>query len=570
MKIGNKLLGLALIASLGGAFSGSAVAGGVSTADLVNDAKTTGDVTTYGMGYGQQRFSKLTQINRSNIKNLVPKWSLSLDSNQPQSQQPLLVDGILYLPTVNATLAVDAITGKQLWKTPLELPEDVYNAVCCGNHNRGLAVHEGLLFRTVIDATIIALDMKTGKQVWKTLVEDYKQGYSMTAAPVIANGTLLAGISGGEYGIRGFIDGYDPKTGARLWRKFTTAAPGEPGGDTWPSDTYKRGGGSTWITGSYDPELDLVYWGTGNGGPWNPAFRGGTAMDNKYIASVLALRPKTGELVWHYQFSPNDAYDYDGVNENVLADIKVNGKPRKVMMHADRNGFFYVIDRTNGQLISANKFVDRVDWAKGIDIKTGRPILTEMSEKHHKTLVMEKADEVWPSALGGKNWMPMAYNPETNTAFANTLNFGMAYRTVEQEWKRGTFYIGMDFTGFAYDSKQPRGYLKAIDPLTGKDKWRVPLAIPHFAGVMATKGGLVFTGSMLGEFIAYDDQTGKKLWAFQTGSGMVSMPITWEKDGKQYVTVTSGTGGAYALYSGDERLKNTPTGSSIWTFALSN
>ena len=570
MKMTSKVLGLTLATALGAAVSAPAMAMGPSAADLINDTKTAGDITTYGMGYGQQRFSKLTQINRANVKKLAPVWSLSLDSNQPQSQQPLLIDGIMYLPTVNATLAVDALTGKQLWKTPLELPEDVYNAVCCGNHNRGVAAYEGVIYRTVIDATIIALDMKTGKQLWKTTVEDYKQGYSLTVAPVVANGVLITGISGGEYGIRGFIDGYDLKSGQRLWRKFTTAAPGEPGGDTWPGDTYKRGGGSTWITGSYDPELDLVYWGTGNGGPWNPAFRGGAAMDNKYISSVLAIRPKTGEMVWHYQWSPNDAYDYDGVNENVLADMKVDGKMRKVLVHADRNGFLYVVDRTNGQLVAANKFVSRVDWAKGIDIKTGRPIDSEMTARHRKTLVMEKADEVWPSALGGKNWSPIAYNPETNTVFANTLNFGMSYRLVEQEWKRGQFYIGMDFTGFSYDSKQPRGYLKAMDPLTAKEKWSVPLSIPYFAGVMATKGGLVFTGSMTGEFVAYDDQTGKKLWQFQTGSGIVSMPITWEKNGKQYVTVASGTGGAYALYSGDERLKNVPTGSSLWTFALPN
>jgi alcohol dehydrogenase (cytochrome c) len=570
MKMKHTMLGLALAGSVAALTAIPASAMGPTAADLINDAKTTGNVTTYGMGYGQQRYSRLNQINRSNVKKMVPVWNLSLDSNQPQSQQPLLIDGVMYLPTVNATLAVDALTGKQLWRTPLELPEDVYNAVCCGNHNRGVAAHDGVIYRTVIDASIIALDMKTGKQLWKTVVEDYKQGYSMTAAPLVANGVLITGISGGEYGIRGFIDGHDLKTGKQLWRKYTTAAPGEPGGDTWPGDTYKRGGGSTWLTGSYDPELDLVYWGTGNGGPWNPAFRGGAAFDNKYIASVLAMRPKTGELVWHYQFSPNDAYDYDGVNENVIADMKVGGKMRKTIIHADRNGFFYVIDRTNGQLLAANKFVDRVDWAKGIDIKTGRPIDSEMTARHRKSLVMEKADDVWPSALGGKNWNPIAYNPETNTAFIPTLNFGMAYRNVEQEWKRGQFYIGMDFTGFTYDSKQPRGYLKAIDPVTAKEKWSVPLPIPYFAGVMATKGGLVFTGAMTGEFLAYDDQTGKKLWSFQTGSGIVSMPITWEKNGKQYVTVASGTGGVYALYSGDERLKNVPTGSSLWTFALAD
>lgn len=564
------LLGLALAGTLVATIATPASAAGPTAADLINDTKTTGDVTTYGMGYGQQRFSKLNQITRANVKKLAPVWSLSLESNQPQSQQPLLIDGILYLPTVNATLAVDALTGKQLWKTPLDLPEDVYNAVCCGNHNRGVAAFDGIIYRTVIDATIIALDMKTGKQLWKTTVEDYKQGYSLTVAPTVANGVLITGISGGEYGIRGFIDGYELKTGKRLWRRFTTAAPDEPGGDTWMGDTYKRGGGSTWITGSYDPQLDLIYWGIGNGAPWNAAIRGGEKYDNKYTSSVVAIRPQTGEIVWNYQYSPNDPYDYDGVNENVLADIKVEGKQRKVMIHADRNGFLYVIDRTNGHLISANKFLNRVDWAKSVDLKTGRPVLTEMGQRHHNALVMEKADEVWPSALGGKNWSPVAYNPESNTVFANTLNIGMQYRTVEQEWKRGQFYVGLDFTGFTYAADQPRGYLKALDPLTAKEKWSVPLPIPQFAGVMATKGGLVFTGSMTGEFIAYDDQSGKKLWDFQTGSGIVSMPITWEKNGKQYVTVTSGTGGVYALYSGDERLKSVPTGSSIWTFALPN
>jgi alcohol dehydrogenase (cytochrome c) len=564
------LLGLVLTSAIAAAFSAPASAAGPTAADLINDAKTSSDVTTYGMGYGQQRFSKLNQINRANVKKLAPIWSLSLESNQPQSQQPLLIDGILYLPTVNATLAVDALTGKQLWKTPLELPEDVYGVVCCGNHNRGVAAFEGVIYRTVVDASIIALDMKTGKQLWKTSVEDYKQGYSLTVAPVVANGVLLTGISGGEYGIRGFIDGYDLKSGKRLWRRNTIPAPSEPGGDTWPGETYKHGGGSTWLTGSYDPELDLVYWGVGNGGPWNAAARGGEKYDNKYIASVVAIRPKTGEVVWNYQYTPNDAYDYDGTNENVLAEMKVAGKQRKVMIHADRNGFLYVIDRTNGQLVAANKFIDRVDWADSIDLKTGRPVLTEMAKKHRNTLVMDKADEVWPSALGGKNWSPVAYNPETNTVFANTLNTGMGYRTVEQEWKAGQLYFGLDFAGFTFAANQPRGYLKALDPLTAKEKWRVALPIPHFAGVMATKGGLVFTGSMTGEFIAYDDQTGKNLWQFQTGSGIVSMPITWEKNGKQYVTVTSGTGGVYALYSGDERLKNVPTGSSIWTFALPN
>ena len=292
------------------------------------------------------------------------------------------------------------------WTHKIEYPPETPRIVCCGIVNRGAAIYEGKLFRVTLDANVMALNLADGKELWKTNVIDFKTGYSMTVAPLIANGVLITGISGGEYGIRGFIDGWDPNTGKQLWRRYTVPAPGEKGNDTWPGDTWKHGGAPTWITGTYDPDLDLVYWGAGNGGPWNAEFRKG---DNLYINSVLALRPKTGEIAWHFQFSPNDPWDYDGVNENVIADIEIEGKLRKVILHADRNGYFYVIDRTNGELIAANQFVKYLNWADGIDMKTGRPIESALTKKMRAT--NEKVT-VWPSAFGGKNWFPMSFSPK--------------------------------------------------------------------------------------------------------------------------------------------------------------
>jgi alcohol dehydrogenase (cytochrome c) len=278
------------------------------------------------------------------------------------------------------------------------------------------------------------------------------------------------------------------------------------------------------------------------------------------------MRPKTGEIVWHYQFSPNDPYDYDGTNEMVLADLKVDGKQRKVLMHADRNGFFYVVDRTNGQLLRANPFVKKITWADGIDMKTGRPIDSEATKKMRTS---GDTIELWPHLLGGKNWMPMSYNPGTGLVYLNTLNFGFNYKPVDQPYQEGVFWAGIDLTGKpAMPADGNLGYFKAIDPLTGKSKWEVPLDMPHWAGTLTTAGGLVFTGNLYGEFLAYDAATGKKLWSFQTGSGVIGQPITWTMNGKQYVSIMSGTGGAYVIYSGDPRLAGVPKGGSVWTFAV--
>ena len=528
----------------------------------------TKEVSTYGMGVGQQRFSSLTQVNKSTVKDLVPVWSTSLDNSANMSTQPLVIDGVMYVVTHNSTAAIDATNGRQIWKTLIDLPADVAAMVCCGIHARGLAVQDGVIYRATLDAHLQAMDAKDGKILWRTKVADYKEGYSITGAPLVVNGVVMTGISGGEYNTRGFIKGYEPKTGKALWTRYTTAAAGEPGNDTWNgSDNWKTGGGSTWVTGSYDAKLDLVYWGTGNGAPWNPQMRA-KGGDSLYICSVLAIRPKTGELVWHYQFSPADPYDYDAVNEMVLADVNVNGKPVNAIINANRNGFFYVLDRATGKLVAANQYAKKVTWASGIDLATGRPIDTDMTKRFKAQEVMAKDEEVWPTIIGSKNWQPISFDPIRKVAFVNGMNFGATIQNVRQELKLPAMFFGVDIKGYVTPADGNRGFFAAIDPTTGKHLWEVPLKVPHWSGVMSTAGGLVFTGNLLGEFLAYDSDTGKEVWKFQTGSGISGIPITWERDGKQFVTITSGAATLYNATGGDVNLPSVPVGGSVWTFAL--
>jgi alcohol dehydrogenase (cytochrome c) len=530
-----------------------------TAADLAKGTQDTSEVLNYGMSYDLQRFSPLTQINRDTVKRLVPVWNYSYDDNKSEESQPLIYKGVLYVTTNAATMALDAKTGQQLWKSKIDYPPETPRIVCCGIINRGAALYDGKLFRTTLDANVMALDAKTGKELWKQNAIDYKTGYSMTVAPLVADGVVITGISGAEYGIRGFIDGWDPETGKHLWRTYTVAGPGDPEAKSWPGDTWQHGGGSTWITGSYDPDLHTVYWGTGNAGSWNPMTHPG---DNLYTCSVVALDPKTGQMKWHYQFSPNDPYDYDSVAEMVLATLNIDGKPTKVVMNANRNGFFYVLDRENGKLLAANPYIQKITWAKGVDMTTGRPIPTEVTDKVRKG----EAQEVWPSALGGKNWMPVSFDPNNGIVYANTLNLGMKYKPTTPQYRAGLTYWGADIE-WAWP-EGARGYFKAIDPMTGKSKWEVPSDIPRFSGVLSTAGNVVFTGKLTGELEAFDTDTGKKLWQFKTGSGIEGQPVTWEQDGVQYVAVSSGIGGVYAIYSADERLAAVPPGGSLWVFAL--
>jgi alcohol dehydrogenase (cytochrome c) len=545
-------IGLAFIVSHG--------ASAQTSEQLVKGATDTSNVLNYGMGYNLNRFSTLNQINKDTVKDLVPVWNYSFADDRSEESQPLVYQGVIYVTTHSATMAIDAKTGKQIWKTKVEYPPETPRIVCCGIINRGAALFDGKVFRTTLDANVIALDAKTGKELWRQKAADIKEGYSMTVAPLVADGVVLTGISGAEFGTRGFIDGWDPATGKHLWRTHTIPSPDEPGGDTWKGDTWKLGGGSTWITGSYDPELNTVYWGIGNPGPFNSAVRPG---DNLYTCAVLALDPKTGKIKWHYQFSPNNPFDYDSVAEMVLADMNVEGKPTKVLMDANRNGFFYVLDRTNGKLLTANPYV-KVNWATGIDLKTGKPIETDVTKDAREG----KKVTVFPSILGGKNWEPMSFNPQTGIAYANTLAFGGHYKTEPVTYKAGEWYLGMDLTDLWEWGDGPRGHLKAIDPLTGKTKWEAPSDIPRFSGVLSTAGGVVFSGQLTGEFEAFDADSGKKLWQFQTGSGIEGQPVTWQQDGVQYVAVASGYGGVYSLFSGDERLAKVPPGGSLWVFAL--
>ncbi|MEM7524067.1 MAG: PQQ-binding-like beta-propeller repeat protein, partial [Pseudomonadota bacterium] len=334
-----KIFDTACIAAL--AVSLSTTAGAQTLEDLKADKSTPGDILTYGMGYDQNRHSALDQINLDTVAGLRPVWTYSLADTRGQESFPIIYNGAMYVTTHNATMALDAVTGRQKWKSVIEYPAETPRVACCGIVNRGVAILDGTLFRTTLDAYVIALDAETGEEKWRTQSIDFKAGYSMTVAPLIADGVVIVGISGGEYGIRGYIEGYDPATGDRLWRTYTVPAPGEPGSETWTDggDAWKRGGGPAWLTGSYDPELNMVYWGVGNAASWNAGTRPG---DNLYTGSVIAVTPKTGEINWHYQFSPNDPFDYDGTNELVLTEL--DGK--KVMMQANRNGFFYVIDRT--------------------------------------------------------------------------------------------------------------------------------------------------------------------------------------------------------------------------------
>jgi alcohol dehydrogenase (cytochrome c) len=529
--------------------------------ELVNGGKDTANVLNYGMDYGQQRFSQLKQINKDNAKNLVPVWNLSLDDNRSEESQPLIYKGVLYVTTHAATIAVDPKTGKQIWKTKVEYPPETPRIVCCGIINRGAALYNGKLFRTSLDAHVMALDAKTGKELWKEQVIDFKLGYAQTLAPLVADGVVITGTSGGEYGIRGFLDGWDPDTGKHLWRTYTIPGPGEPGHDSWPGDTWQHGGGSTWITGSFDPDLHTVYWGVGNAGPWNAMMR--APGDNLNTCSVLALDPKTGQIKWHFQFSPNDPYDFDAVADQVLATLDINGKPTKVLLNANRNGYFYVLDRTNGKLIAANQFVKTLNWATGID-ENGRPIESDLTKKMRAT---GDAVEIWPSVWGGKAWSPSSFDPNTGLVYANTLEFGMNYKPTQPQYRAGTTYWGADIT-WVFPKDGNVGYLKAIEPLTGKAKWEVKSPTPRWGGVLSTAGGVVFSGQLTGEFEAFDADTGQRLWGFQTGSGIEGQPVTWQQDGTQYVAVTTGHGGAYVVYAGDERLANVPAGGSLWAFAL--
>ena len=549
-----------ILAALLCCWCGSALA--QTAQELIDTGKNTDNVPAFGMGYRLNQYSPLNQINKGNVKRLVPVWTTSLANDVGELSQPTVYNGVMYVVNGHWTFALDVATGQAIWRTPVEYERAAARVGNAGAIMRGGAtIYNGKLFRQSLDCHVIALDMKTGKQIWKQKFADYKEGYIGVIAPLVANGVLISGMAGGDRTTRGFLDAWDPETGQHLWRRYTIPAPGETGSETWPHkdipDAWKYGGGATWQNGSYDPELDLVYWGTGNAEPYNPAYRG--AMDSLYTASVLAIRPKTGEVVWHYQYTPNESFDLDGSAEPVLADLTINGQARKVLLSAQKNGFLYVLDRTNGRLIGANPYV-KVNWATQIDLETGRPVMTDVYDR----AVKGEEVEVWPSR--GTNASLMAFNPKTGLVYINSWEIARILKFVKFDFVLGQGSTGVE-TSFRAPAGEPWGYHMAFDPLTGQAKWKVPLietASP--AGMLATDGGLLFTGRMTGEFIVLDQDSGQTLWQFKTGSGINSPPITFTHQGRQYVTVLSGIGGSV-----NRRVKGydlIPTGGSVTTFAL--
>jgi alcohol dehydrogenase (cytochrome c) len=546
-----------LLAILLGAYPWSALS--QTNEELLNDGRNTENVTTQSMGYDRKSYSPLSQINKGNVRRLVPIWSASLSNDQGELAAPTIYNGVMYVINGKWTFAIDVATGRQIWRTPVVVEKGVTRAAI----TRGAAtIYNGKLFRVTIDNHVLALDLKTGKEVWNQRFADWREGYYATGAPIVVNGVLISGMAGGESTTRGFLDGWDPETGKKLWRRYTIPAPGEPGSETWPkdSDAWRYGGGPTWRSGSYDPQLDLVYWGTGNAEPYDPRPRG--ALDSLFTSSVLAIRPRTGEIVCHYQYTPNDVYDVDGADEHVLADLRVGGQLRKTMIQLNKNGFMYVLDRTNCALIAANAYV-KVNWASRIDLETGRPVLTDV----YKRFFAGEEVEIWPSR--GSNAVPVAFNPNTGLIYASTWNLPRIQKLAPPPEKPQV--IGANSTGIV--ARLPDvgpgdvlGHLVAINPLTGEKKWEIPLTdFPNSAGMLATGGGLVFTGSLAGEFMALDQDTGKTLWQFKTGSSINATPITYTHKGRQYVTIASGLGGVLANRYAAEKV---PTGGSIWTFAV--
>jgi alcohol dehydrogenase (cytochrome c) len=481
----------------------------------------------YSGDYSGQRHSPLTQITPANVHQLSVQWAFQTAQLGKFETTPLVIDGILYVTGPNNTAwALDARTGRQIWSYRRDLPEGLN--VCCGRVNRGFAALGNRLYMSTLDAHLLAFDMKTGAIVWDTVIDDFKRGYTATAAPLIVKDKVLVGIAGAEYGIRGFIDAYDATTGKRAWRFWTVPAPGEKGSETWEGDSWERGGGSTWVTGTYDPALNLVYWGTGNPGP--DLYGKDRDGDNLYTDAVVALDPDTGTLKWFYQFTPHDVHDWDATHVPVIADMTVNGLPRKTLLVANRNGFFYTLDRTDGTLLVSRPFV-RTTWAEKIGTD-GRPVVLAGTDP------TEEGTDVCPDITGGTNWMSPAFNPKTGLMYVTAREVCATYYGWEQEFVQGQYYFG----GAAQRvGGRGHGALRAIDPKLAGPKWQFRYHTPSMAGVLSTGSGLVFGGDMDGNVMAFDATSGKNLWHFQTGAAIYAAPITYMLEGRQFVLLPSGT-----------------------------
>ena len=507
----------------------------ITAKDLADGLKNPARWTSYSGDYSGQRHSPLKQITPQNVNQLAAQWTFQNNVSLPGQKfetTPLVVDGVIYATgALNYAWAIDARTGRQLWRYQYQLPPQASLKVCCGLVNRGFAIYGDRLFMATLDAHLVALDAKTGKQVWDVKLADYQEGYASTVAPLIVKDKVIVGIAGGEYAIRGFIDAYDPKDGKQIWRFWTVPAPGEPGSETWPKeiDAWARGGGPTWQTGTYDAELNLIYWGTGNP---NPDFYGADRSgDNLYTNSLVALDADTGALKWHFQFTPHDEHDWDANQVPVLADLNIAGRTRKVVMVANRNGFFYVLDRATGQYINAKPFITTT-WAKEI-AGNGRPI-EEPNQRPTAT-----GTTTCPDLYGGTNFMPPAFDASTGLFYVTARETCMSYTQTAPPagYKPGNLTLGggLRFGTGGY------GALRAIDATTGDRRWELKHPTASWAGVLSTAGGVVFSGTAEGEIFAADTRTGKELWRYLLGAPVYTGPITYMIGDRQYVTIAAGT-----------------------------
>jgi alcohol dehydrogenase (cytochrome c) len=493
---------------------------------IVNALKEPQNWLTYWGDYSAIHYRDLKQINIANAKDLRVEWIFQTGVKGAFETVPLVVDGIMYFTAAEGNAyAIDARTGRQLWQYQYKLGD---KKLCCGTVNRGFAMLEGRLFMATGDAHLVALDARNGKLLWDIEMADYRKGYGATLAPLIVKDKVVAGVSGGEFGIRGFVDAYDAKTGKSAWRFYTIPGKEDPGGDSWLAESWRRGGGATWLTGSYDPEQNTLFWGVGNPGP---DLQGETRKgDNLYTASVIALDGDTGKLKWHYQFTPHDTHDWDACETLMLLDLNWRGNKRKVLVQANRNGFFYMIDRTTGEFLMAKPFA-RQTWAKQIDDK-GRPVLKGTAEP------TAEGNPVCPGLAGAANWMAPSYNPELGTFFFPVREQCDVYYSSPAVFVEGKPYWGSVFRGQTEEKEW--GLLKAIDPTTVQTKWDFRYAKAPWGGTLATSGGLVFSSDEDGYLMAFDARNGKNLWKINTGNRLVTSPITYMVEGKQYVTMPSG------------------------------
>ena len=546
----------------------------------------------YGRGYKEQRFSPLDKVNRDNVDKLDLAWSFKFDTARGMEATPLVHNGVIYVSTGWSHVhALDARTGEQLWHYDAEVPKDHLIKTCCGAVNRGVALWQGdaetglQVFFGTLDGRLVALNAETGEANWVIETTPDNSNYSVTGAPRVVDGKVIIGNGGAELGVRGYITAYDTATGDQLWRFYTV--PGDPSKPqehpaldaavkTWGGDEWHKlggGGGTVWDSLVYDPELDLLYIGTGNGSPWNRDLRSPGGGDNLYLSSIVALRPDTGEYVWHYQVTPKDNWDYTATQQLTLAELEINGEQRKVIMQAPKNGFFYVLDRVTGELLSAEKFA-KVTWASHIDMETGRPVETEYADYQSNG-----GSYIWPSPYGAHNWQPMSFSPKTGLMYIpaqNIPHFFSAQKTVK--YKLNRWNTGVDLN----QSRDPKswvagkasadaliwGELLAWDPVKQEAAWKVHHDKPANGGVLSTAGDLVFQGMGTGTFAAYDADNGDRLWQFQSDSAVLAGPMTYELDGEQYIAVAQGSGGTVMLTIGDELKRNKVNQNKLLVFKL--